>query len=153
MIPNCVQDCSATRCPCTLQGKAERMSSGPHPKKKLDSEQHGSLLIWVPVLCLGGGSNATIFTCWQTSSCEHTSRNVLLACPGLSYWAPTWEYSQKNGKRNPFLLNLWRGKSDCNFSKWSFFKLTSFTILAVWPRVEGKFNSKSSYLLFLLNRS
>lgn len=32
-------------------------------------------------------------------SCEHTSRNVLLACPGLNYWSPTWEYPQKNGKK------------------------------------------------------
>lgn len=76
-------------------------------------------------------------------SCEHTSRNVLLACPGLNYWSPTWEYPQKNGKKNPFLLNLWRGKADFSLSKRNFSKLTSLTILADWPRVEGNSTAKA----------
>lgn len=130
---SCIQDCSATRCLYVLQGKAAKMNFRPNPKEKLKRKQHAWLTISVLYLWLDNVGKEWFSLADRLHSCEHSSRNMLLACLSLNYWAGTWEYPQgKKKKKNLLLFNLSRGRCVFQF-------LQKKLLYPSQPSQEGKY--------------
>lgn len=141
---SCIQDCSATRCLYVLQGKAAKMNFRPNPKEKLKRKQHAWLTISVLYLWLDNVGKEWFSLADRLHSCEHSSRNMLLACLSLNYWAGTWEYPQGKKKKKIFYFSTSQ-EADVYFS----FSRRSFSILASLVRRESMESLRQRVLLIL----
>lgn len=123
---------------CTT-GQSREDKLLPKSKGKLESKEHRRLSACVSEPCLHDVAMEWFSLADSIHNCEHTSRNMLLACPSLNYWAGIWEYTQKKWERK--ILSLSSGL------KISFSKLIRLFLS------RRKVYSKDCYLLIAVGKS